>query len=58
MIADYEGDISNLFDTEVEGEVPFLITRNLVMFPGVLTPVLIGRKQSLALVNAVKEDPQ
>ena len=55
MIADYEGDISNLFDTEVEGEVPFLITRNLVMFPGVLTPVLIGRKQSLALVNAVKK---
>ena len=58
MIADYEGDISNLFDTEVEGEVPFLATRNLVLFPGVLTPIIIGREQSLALINAVKGNPQ
>ena len=30
MIADYEGDISNLFNVNVEGEVPVLATRNMV----------------------------
>ena len=33
MIADYEGDISNLLNTNVLGEVPILTTRNLVVFP-------------------------
>ena len=35
MFADYEGDLPD-FDIKVEGEVPVFITRNLVMFPGVL----------------------
>ena len=58
MIADFEGDISSLFNNHTEDEVPFLLVRNLVLFPGVLTPILIGRKQSLALINSVKETPQ
>ena len=58
MIADYDGDISTLFNTTVEGEIPILATRNLMLFPGVLTPILIGRKQSLSLINKIskKED--
>ena len=47
MIADYDGDISNLFNVNIEGELPILATRNMAMFPGVITPVIIGRKQSL-----------
>ena len=39
MIADYDGDISNLFNVNIEGELPILATRNMAMFPGVITPL-------------------
>ena len=42
MIADYEGDIRKLFDEKIEGELPILATRNLMMFPGIVSPILIG----------------
>ena len=42
MIADFDGDISTLLDTKVEGSIPILTTRNMVLFPGVITPILIG----------------
>lgn len=54
MIADYEGDISDLFSISIEGEVPVLATRNLVMFPGVITPILVGRAASLNLVQELE----
>ena len=57
MIADYEGDITKLFEINVKGEVPILTTRNLLLFPGVISPILIGRKSSLALVERLKEHP-
>ncbi len=47
MIADYEGDISTLFDTPTPDVVPVLATRNLVLFPGVVTPILVGRAASV-----------
>ncbi len=56
MIADYEGDIAKLFEINVKGEVPILATRNLLLFPGVITPILIGRNSSLALVERLKEN--
>ena len=55
MIADYEGDISKLFEDGQEGELPLLITRNLVLFPGVVTPIMVGRSASINLVNKLKE---
>lgn len=55
MIADFEGDISNLFHVETEGDVPILATRNMVMFPGVLCPILIGRENSLKLIEQAKK---
>ena len=51
MIADYEGDISNLLNTNVLGEVPILTTRNLVVFPGVVSPILVGREASVKLLS-------
>ena len=57
MIADYEGDITNLFEINVKGEIPILATRNLILFPGVVTPILIGRKSSLALVEKLNNHP-
>ena len=55
MIADYEGDITNLFDVETNGDIPVLATRNLVMFPGVITPILVGRSTSLSLINMLSK---
>ena len=55
MIADYDGDVSNLFNISIEGELPILATRNMAMFPGVITPVIIGRKQSRNLLNHIRK---
>ena len=57
MIADFEGDISKIFAMEVEGEVPILATRNIVLFPGIIAPIIVGRKQSFNLVNKLKRNP-
>lgn len=57
MIADYEGDISTLFDIHYNGPIPILATRNIVMFPGVICPILIGREQSMRLVEEMEENP-
>ena len=57
MIADYEGDIKNLFEFQAEGEIPILATRNLVLFPGVMTPILVGRPASINLINKLKKNP-
>lgn len=57
MIADYEGDITKLFEGSIDGELPVLATRNLILFPGVVSPVLIGRTSSLNLINNLKDNP-
>ncbi|MDE5986925.1 MAG: endopeptidase La [Prevotella sp.] len=57
MIADYEGDIETLFDIHFDGVVPILATRNIVMFPGVICPILIGREQSVGLIEAMRANP-
>lgn len=55
MIADYEGDITELFNISTFDEIPILATRNLMMFPGVIMPVLVGRPASLALLDHVSK---
>ena len=55
MIADFDGDIRNLFAVNAPDEIPILPVRNVVLFPGVVTPLTIGRKSSLALVNQAYE---
>lgn len=56
MITDYEGDMPDL-NVQVDGEVPIFVTRNLVMFPGILSPILVGRKPTLTLVKYLEENP-
>lgn len=56
MFTDYEGDLPEL-DIKVDGEVPVFITRNLVIFPGILSPVLVGRKPTLKLVKYLEQHP-
>ena len=53
MIADYEGSEENMFNViDPNGEtLPVLPVRNMVLFPGVVMPVTIGRSSSLKLVK-------
>ena len=57
MFADYEGELPEL-DVKIEGDIPVFVTRNLVMFPGVLMPVLVGRKATLKLVKYLESNPK
>ena len=56
MFADIDGDIREILKTNAPAEVPILTTRNMVLFPGVLVPILIGRKASLALVHKLSNN--
>ena len=61
MIADYEGDVTKLITEKKPGAYPILCTRGLVLFPTVLTPIVLGRSQSVALLEHMRqqktEDP-
>lgn len=57
MFADFDGDITDLLKTPAPDEVPVLTTRNMVLFPGVLVPILIGRKASLNLAKKLSKNP-
>lgn len=57
LIADYDGNEEQLFDIKVDDSLPILPLRNMVLFPGVVLPVSVGRKQSLKLIHdADKKD--
>ena len=55
MIADIDGDFSELTKQEMPDNLPILAVRNLVLFPGVVSPILIGREASLALVKKAEK---
>lgn len=51
LIADFEGDISTLFDDPVPQSLPILPLRNMIMFPGVMAQVNVARESSLRLIK-------
>ncbi len=51
LIADFDGDVSELFNREFGETLPVLPLRNMVLFPGVMAPVAVGRSSSLKLVQ-------
>ncbi len=55
MIADVEGDYSDLTNGELPDELPILAVRNLVLFPGVVVPILIGRDSSMTLIRKAEK---
>ena len=55
MIADIDGDLKDFLNIHTPERVPILALRNMVLFPGVVTPVLIGRKSSKALVEKAEK---
>lgn len=55
MIADIEGDFSDLSNINMPESMPILAVRNLVLFPGVVSPVLIGRESSMTLIKKAEK---
>lgn len=52
LIADFDGNEESLFnDNDLGDEMPVLPLRNMVLFPGVVMPVTVGRAASLRLVK-------
>ena len=52
MIADFEGNEENLFNNnDIDPQMPILPLRNMVLFPGTVMPVTVGRISSLKLVR-------
>lgn len=51
FIADFDGNEEQMFDIKVDESLPVLPLRNMVLFPGVVLPISVGRKSSLKLVN-------
>ena len=57
LIADFDGDTKTLFNITIDDVLPILPLRNMVLFPGVVIPVTVGRKTSLELIHeAHKKD--
>ncbi|MGM9706023.1 MAG: endopeptidase La [Prevotella sp.] len=55
MIADFDGDISELYKEPAPTNVPILPVRNYVLFPGAVSPIMIGRDSSLALIKRAEK---
>jgi ATP-dependent Lon protease len=55
MIADVEGEYSDLTNMDMPDSLPILAVRNLVLFPGVVSPILIGRESSMKLIRKAEK---
>ena len=57
LIADFDGNEETLFDNALDPVLPILPLRNMVLFPGIVLPVSVGRKSSLRLIkDAFKQE--
>ena len=56
VIADFDGNEDQLImDVDIDNVLPVLPLRNMVLFPGVLMPVSVGRKSSLRLIREAEK---
>jgi len=57
LIADFDGDMSALLHTPCESSLPALPLRNMMLFPGVVGSVTVGRESSLKVImQAMKHE--
>ena len=55
MIADIDGDFQDVLNINTPPQVPILPVRNLVLFPGVVSPILIGRDSSKIVIQKAEK---
>lgn len=51
LIADFDGNEEQFFEEEIDDTLPLLPLRNMVLYPGIVLPITIGRNSSLKLVK-------
>jgi len=56
VIADFEGEAEDIMNMEVGKVLPILPLRNMVLFPGVVMPVTIGRRSSSRLIRDAQKN--
>ena len=55
MIADIDGDFKDIINVNTPTSVSILPVRNLVLFPGVVSPILIGRNSSKIVIQKAEK---
>ena len=55
MIADIDGDFKDIINVNTPNSVSILPVRNLVLFPGVVSPILIGRDSSKIVIQKAEK---
>lgn len=58
MIADFDGDITAIIKDGKECDCPILTTRNMVVMPGVVVPILLGREASVNVARYLDKDKE
>ena len=58
MIADFDGDITAVIKDGKECDCPILTTRNMVVMPGVVVPILLGREASVNVARYLDKDKE
>lgn len=56
MIADFDGDITAIIKDGKECDCPILTTRNMVVMPGVVVPIMLGREASVNVARYLDKD--
>lgn len=55
LVADFSGDMNELLHTPADSVLPVLPLRNMMLFPGVVGSVTVGRESSLKVVEQSKK---
>jgi ATP-dependent Lon protease len=58
LVTDYDGSEEQFFDIKIDldGDLPVLPLRNLVLYPGVFLPITVGRRSSLKVVKEAEKN--
>ncbi len=56
FVADFEGDVEKLTDINIDGPIPVLPLRNMVLFPSVMTPISVARRSSMKVIQRAERN--